>query len=103
MKDGKVHDVSNGGLNVKFLGSTGNNTGNGGGNNFPPSDATNYDPDNYKDGPKPFRYSPVIVGATTGLLSTYALVSMWPERKSTGLVLFGTGLWSAYNGVKMFR
>ncbi len=90
MKDGQVHQVSNSKLNVQFLGSTGNG-------------GQKYDPEAFNEGTEAFRYSPLIVGATTGLLSMYALVSMWPERKTTGITLFGTGLWSAYNGVKMFR
>jgi hypothetical protein len=52
---------------------------------------------------KEYRYAPLIVGGLTGVLTTYALVAMWPERKTVGIALAGSGLWSAYNGVKMFR
>lgn len=96
MMDGQVTPVAQSNLNVQFLGSA---------NNIP--DASNYEKtlselENTEKG-KPSRYAPLIVGGLTGVLTTYALVAMWPERKTVGIALAGSGLWSAYNGVKMFR
>ena len=96
MMDGQVTPVAQSNLNVQFLGSA---------NNI--SDASNYEKtlENVKklEEVKPTRYAPLIVGGLTGVLTTYALVAMWPERKTVGIALAGSGFWSAYNGVKMFR
>lgn len=95
MLDGQVTSVEGSNLNVQFLGNASTGT-----------DATSYQKTKSQlesGSVEPYRYSPLIVGATTGLLSTYALINLWPERKSIGIALFGSGLWSAYNGVKSFR
>ena len=96
MMDGQVTPVAQSNLNVQFLGSA---------NNIP--DASNYEKTlgelENTEKVKPSRYAPLIVGGLTGVLTTYALVAMWPERKTVGIALAGSGLWSAYNGVKMFR
>jgi len=94
LNDGQVTQVANSNLNVKFLGST------------QPSNAENYNSTTskiLKGGSKIKKYSPVIVGSTTGIVSTYAMVRLWPERKTIGLALFGGGLWSAYQGFRLGR
>ena len=96
MMDGQVTPVAQSNLNVQFLGSAKTGT-----------DATSYAETvqalDQGGKNKEYRYAPLIVGGLTGVLTTYALVAMWPERKSVGIALAGSGLWSAYNGVKMFR
>lgn len=96
MMDGQVTPVAQSNLNVQFLGSA--NTG---------TDATSFAETlqalEQSENKKEYRYAPLIVGGLTGVLTTYALVAMWPERKTVGIALAGSGLWSAYNGVKMFR
>jgi len=91
MIDGQVTPVENSNLNVQFLGTS-------------PSDATDYlETKSSITNSSEFKYAPIIVGSTTGIVSTYALFNMWPERKTIGIALFGGGLWSAYNGYRMYR
>ena len=96
MMDGQVTPVAQSNLNVQFLGSANK-----------PTDALSYEKTlndlEKSETAKPTRYAPLLVGGITGILTTYALVAMWPERKTVGIALAGSGLWSAYNGVKMFR
>ena len=96
MMDGQVTPVAQSNLNVQFLGSA--NAG---------TDASSYAATlqelEQSEKKKEYRFAPLIVGGLTGVLTTYALVAMWPERKTVGIALAGSGLWSAYNGVKMFR
>lgn len=92
MIDGQVTQVQDSNLNVKFLGETSN-----AGDFASTTDLIK------KGNSKIKKYSPVIVGSTTGLVSTYAMVKLWPERKTIGLALFGGGLWSAYQGFRLGR
>lgn len=92
MIDGQVTPVENSNLNVQFLGTS---------NASSYGDTTNEIQSSKKS--KLRKYSPVIVGSTTGLVSTYAMVKLWPERKTIGLALFGGGLWSAYQGFRIGR
>jgi len=96
--DGQVNPVEGSNLNVKFLGNSNSNG----------SSAVDLYADtleNVNDGTKTMlqQYFPVIIGSTTGLVSTYTMVRLWPERKTIGLTLFGGGLWSVYKGFRMRR
>ena len=96
MIDGQVTPVEGSNLSVQFLGNANNATS-----------AQDYlsTLEQVKGAEKTTlqKYFPVIIGSTTGLVSTYTMVQLWPERKTIGLALFGGGLWSAYKGFRMGR
>ena len=92
MIDGQVTPVEGSNLNVQFLGSTSNAV-----NSYENTASK------IKNKSKIKKYTPVIVGSTTGMVSTYAMVKLWPDRKVIGLALFGGGLWSAYHGFRIGR
>lgn len=94
MNDGQVHEVANSNLNVKFLGST---------TNAQDFNNTTNAIETARKNARFKQLTPVIIGSTTGIVSTYAMVKMWPERKTIGLALFGSGLWSAYQGFRIGR
>ena len=99
MIDGQVTPVEGSNLSVQFLGNA-NNANNA-------TSAQDYlsTLEQVKGAEKTTlqKYFPVIIGSTTGLVSTYTMVQLWPERKTIGLALFGGGLWSAYKGFRMGR